>query len=202
VALTITFITGNPNKVRAVLEHTEPFGVQVIHKALPLVEPQADTLEDVALSKARQAYQLCGEPVLVEDGGFCIDELSSFPGPYTKYILQTIGAQGLLNLSRDLPLRMCHFRSVMVYMNEREEAHIFVDDRGVGTLAREIDLTSCPQVWSELWRIFIPAGASRPLTALSAEERGALLLQWQRDSVYTRFGAWYGKQHVRGGGAE
>jgi len=195
VSLTITFVTGNPNKVRAVSQHTEPFGVQVLHKLLPLVEPQADTIEDVALSKARQAYHLCREPVLVEDGGFCIDGLSNFPGPYTKYILQTIGIQGLLQLAQDLPQRTCHFRSVMVYMDQDEQAHTFVDE-GIGTLAEEIDQTDCPEAWSALWRIFIPAGASSPLTALSAEARGALLLQWQSDSVYTRFGAWYGKQHV------
>ena len=105
MALTITFVTGNPHKASAVLKYTEPFGVKVVHRTLPLVEPQADTIEDVALSKARQAYQQCGGPVLVEDGGFCIDGLSSFPGPYTKYVMQTIGICGLVNLARDLPVR-------------------------------------------------------------------------------------------------
>jgi non-canonical purine NTP pyrophosphatase (RdgB/HAM1 family) len=196
VALTITFVTSNSNKVRAVLEHTEPFGVNVVHKMLPLVEPQADTIEEVALSKAKQAYQQCAAPVLVEDGGFCIDELSGFPGPYTKYVLQTIGVGGLLRLTHDLPLRTCQFRSVMVYIDEHEQAHTFVDDRGVGVLAMEIDTTPCPEAWSELWRIFIAEGATKPMTALSPGERGGLFLKWQSASVYTRFGAWYRQEHI------
>jgi len=189
-------VTGNAKKVRAVAQHTESSGVQVMHKDLPLVEPQADTIEDVALSKAKQAFQLLGTPVIVEDGGFCIDELSNFPGPYTKYILQTIGVTGLLNLARGLPLRTCHFRSTLVYLDEREQAHTFVDDRGIGTLAATIDKTPCPEAWSDLWRIFIPAGASQPLTALSVQQRGELLLQWQTSSVYTRFGQWYRHQQI------
>lgn len=196
MALTITMVTGNSKKVRAVLEHTEPYGVQVVHKTLPLIEPQADTIEDVALSKAKQAFQLLGRPVMVEDGGFCIDELSNFPGPYTKYILQTIGVAGLLKLVHNSPLRTCQFRSVLVYLDEREQAHTFVDDRGIGTLAATIDNTPCPEAWSDLWRIFIPVGASRPLTALSAQERKELLLRWQASSVYTRFGQWYRQQHI------
>ncbi len=196
MALIITFVTSNAHKARAVLKYTEPFGVQVVHKTLPLVEPQADTIEEVALSKARQAYQYCHAPVLVEDGGFCVDELSGFPGPYTKYVLQTIGVAGLLKLARDLPTRTCMFRSVMVYMDENEQAHTFVDDRGVGILADTIDSTPCPEAWSELWRIFIPAGSTKPLTALSAQERAEALGEWQRESVYTRFGAWYREQQI------
>ena len=168
----------------------------VVHTSLPLVEPQADTIEDVALSKARQAYQQCGTAVLVEDSGFCVDELSGFPGPYTKYVLQTIGVMGLLNLARGLPERTCMFRSVMVYIDEQEQAHIFVDERGVGRLATTVDSTPCLDAWSELWRIFIPTGASKPLTALSAQERAASLEEWQRESVYTRFGAWYREQQI------
>ena len=191
MVLTVTMVTGNPKKAQAVLEHTAAFGLQVEHKALPLIEPQADTIEDVALSKAKQAFQMLHTPVLVEDSGFCIDALSNFPGPYTKYALATIGAVGLLNLARDLPTRTCRFRSVLTYVDDGEQAHFFVDERGVGTLASAVDNTPCPEAWSDLWRIFIPANMFKPLTALSAEERNAALMQWQGDSVYTRFGQWY-----------
>jgi len=193
---TITFVTTNQNKLRAVIEHTQPFGVTVVAKALPLVEPQADSIEAVALSKAKQAFQILGAPVMVEDSGFCIDELSGFPGPYAKYMLESIGIGGLLNLAVNLESRKCRFVSALVYLDQEEQAHSFVDDGNVGTLTRTIDETPCEEAWSDFWRIVIPMGASKPLTALSPDERNAIFLQWQTNSVYTRFGKWFRKQSI------
>lgn len=193
---TITLVTGNPNKARALAEHTERFGVQVVAQALPLVEPQADSVEAVALSKARQAYALIGHAVIVEDSGFCIDGLNGFPGAYTKYVLQTIGVRGLLALAALLEARTCRFKSALVYVDERGAAHQFVDDGGTGGLADSIDNTPCPDAWSDLWRIFVPGGASQPLTAMSQAERSRFLVDWQQNSVYTRFGQWFSQQHA------
>jgi inosine triphosphate pyrophosphatase/XTP/dITP diphosphohydrolase len=192
---TITLVTGNPNKARALTEHTQHFDVQVVAQALPLVEPQADSVEEVAMSKARQAYALLGHAVIVEDSGFSIDGLGGFPGAYTKYVLETIGVRGLLALAETLEARTCRFKSALVYVDERGEAHRFVDDGGAGSLAASIDTTPCPDAWSDLWRIFVPGGASQPLTAMSQAERDRLLLEWQQNSVYTRFGQWFRQQH-------
>ncbi len=187
----ITFVTGNPNKVRAVLEHTEPFGVRVVAQELALVEPQADTIEEVALSKARQAHSQLRQPVIVEDSGFGIDSLSGFPGAYTKYVLRTIGVSGLLRVAQPLAARTCRFTSVLAYIDHNAEAHVFIDDTGVGTLAQAVDDSPCAEAWSDLWRVFVPQGAAVSLTALAPPDRQALLLEWQRNSVYTRFGRWF-----------
>lgn len=197
VAETITLVTSNPNKVRALQGHTEPFGVHVVSQALTLVEPQADTIEEVALSKAGQAYKLLMQPVIVEDSGFGIDALSGFPGAYTKYVLQTIGVQGLLNVAQGLEARACRFTSALVHIDAGGTSHVFVDDAGVGTLAQTIDETPCADAWSDLWRVFVPHGADVPLTGLTTEARGAYLTEWQRNSVYTRFGKWFREQRVK-----
>ncbi len=196
---TILLVTSNPNKVRALREHTEPFGVQVVAQTLPLVEPQADSVEEVALSKARQAHALLKQALIVEDSGFSIDELAGFPGAYTKYVLQTIGVNGLLVLGSALGTRTCRFKSALVYVDAQAEAHLFVDDAGVGHLADSIDHTPCDEAWSDLWRIFVPQGAPAALTALTSAQRSRLLLEWQRSSVYTQFGQWFREHHIRRG---
>jgi non-canonical purine NTP pyrophosphatase (RdgB/HAM1 family) len=198
MASSLTLVTGNPKKVQAVLRHMRPFGVRVVHRKLPLVEPQADSVEEVALSKARQAFRMCQDPILVEDSGFCINEFAGFPGPYTKYVLQTIGVGGLLNLARDLSDRSCHFCSVLVYIDAEGRSHKFIDARGVGKLAVEADRSPCPEAWSDLWRIAIPEGVSVPLSALSPAERRTILIEWAKESVYSRFGSWYrARQELR-----
>ncbi len=185
----IRFVTGNKHKALAMKEHLGVLGFDVIQTDLTLIEPQGLSIDRVALSKATQAFQMLSEPLVVEDSGFCIDGLQGFPGPYTRYVVETIGAAGLLRLAAPLDNRTCRFISALVYVDFMGEPHVF-EDEGLGTLAADIDHTPCEDSWSDLWRIFIPDGATKAFTALSPSEQTALLGQWQVDSVYTRFAKW------------
>ena len=190
----IRFVTGNRGKAKVLSEQLAAIGLEVERVDLPLVEPQASSVEAVALAKGQQAFSAIGGPLVVEDGGFCVDALRGFPGPYTKYVIETIGAEGLLRLAAPMPDRSCRFVSALVYMDAAGAAKVFTDDRGVGTLARESDATPCDDAWSDLWRVFIPAGASRPLSALPAAEREALWALWRSHSAYTQLAAWLSHQ--------
>jgi XTP/dITP diphosphohydrolase len=194
VSETITFVTSNKAKVLAMQTHVEAPGFSVLQRELALIEPQADSIEEVARSKAEQAFQILRAPLVVEDSSFCVDALMGFPGPYTRYVLSTIGVTGLLRLAASLESRICRFFSVLVYIDSAGGLHTFTDE-GVGRLAYEVDSTPYEEAWSDLWRIFIPEGASKPITALTTAERDALLEQWQATSVYTRLAAWL--QHSR-----
>jgi XTP/dITP diphosphohydrolase len=166
------------------------FGFEIVPLELPLVEPQADSIEAVAESKAAQAVRLANQPVMVEDSGFYIDELRGFPGAYTRYVLDTIGAAGLLRLAAPLHSRACRFISALSYLTPAGLSKTFVDQTGTGHLDTEIDQTSCPEAWSDLWRIFIPEKLSKPLSALTPDERAALMRTWQDESVYIQFANW------------
>lgn len=186
----ITFVSTNAHKAAAVKAHLAPFDIEVKHADIALDELQAEHVEQVAVLKAQQAFQIVKAPVLVEDSGFSIPALSGFPGPYTKYALQTVGVEGLLRLMSEVSPRTCAFTSVLAYVDAEEGTRTFIDDAGRGTLAETVDTTDCPEAWSALWRIVIPDGESVPLTALSSETRQALLRRWQANSVFTRFGHW------------
>ena len=103
-------------------------------------------MEAVALAKAQQAFAQLRAPLVVEDSGFCVDALSSFPGPYTKYVLATIGVAGLLRLAAPLPSRACRFVAALVHADGDGVMHSFLDDRGTGVLALEADDTPCRAV--------------------------------------------------------
>jgi XTP/dITP diphosphohydrolase len=186
----IRFVTGNRGKAKVLSEQLAAIGLEVERVDLPLVEPQASSVEAVARAKGQQAFSAIGGPLVVEDSGFCVDALRGFPGPSTRYALETIGAEGLLRLAAPLSDRSCRFVAALVYMDAAGVAQVFTDDRGVGTLARESDATPCDDAWSDLWRIFIPAGSSRPLSALPAAEREALWALWRSHSVYAQLAAW------------
>jgi len=186
----INFVTSNRSKFLALQKHVAPYGFTVVQVELPLIEPQYSSVEEVSYSKALQAFERIQESVVVEDSGFSIDELSGFPGPYTKYVLETIGVAGLLRLAEPLQSRTCRFISVLTYINTQEKAVTFSDRNGTGTLALAVDETDCEEMWSDLWRIFIPDGVTSPMTAISESERASLLKQWTANSVYTQFARW------------
>jgi non-canonical purine NTP pyrophosphatase (RdgB/HAM1 family) len=156
----INVVTGNRGKVNLVQDHISPYGFQAAQVDLPIVEPQANSVEAVALSKAAQAFRMLHEPLVVEDSGFYIHDLSGFPGPYTKYVIETIGVAGLLYLALPLASRSCGFLSVLVFVDQNGQSHTFMDSADGGFLATEIDQTPCEDCWSDLWRIFIPVGYS------------------------------------------
>ena len=194
--MTIHFVTSNSGKVKSMQQHLVGLDITVKQVKLPLVEPQANTVEEVARSKARQAFELLKEPVVVEDSAFCIDELQGFPGPYAKYILETIGIDGILKLTESLTSRSCHFESVLVYIDASGKGKVFTEHGATGTLATEVAPMNTDEAWSELWRIFIPAGATKPLSILEGAEREKIQTRWQARSKFRQFGEWLKGQGV------
>jgi len=102
----LLFLTGNAGKLVEATQFFAPLGYQVeqflIDGEVPaVIEPQADDLRFVALSKIEQAaayLDASGQKaaVLVEDAGLFIDELNGFPGVYSASILKQLGLSGIL----------------------------------------------------------------------------------------------------------
>jgi len=190
MARSIIFATTNIGKASALTRAMATYGVDVEQVGVDLVEPQADSVVEVAQNKAIQAVKLLGKPVVVEDSGFAIDALNGFPGAYIKYALATIGAEGLLRLAAPFPSAACHFVSAMCYAAPDGSQQTFVDNSATGRLASVVDPTPAPNAWSELWRIFMPKGYDKTLNALTADEQKALMRDWQAGSVYGQFAHW------------
>lgn len=188
--VTINFVTGNSGKVKTMQDHIKKYGFRVVQKKLSLVEPQAISAEAVALSKAMQAFKFLKEPVVVEDSSFHIEGLKGFPGPYIKYVLETIGVEGILELSKSLKDRTCRFTSALAYIDSDGVPRTFVQKGDAGILDTKIDQTENYQEWSDLWRIFIPSGHNVPLTALSKKKRDIVWKKWENESVFTQFAKW------------
>ena len=119
----VLFATGNQNKVTEASGILSPLGFVVeqllIGGQVPdLVEPQAEGIEEIAISKLKQAASLImgteleNEALLVEDSGLFIDSLSGFPGPYSSFVHKTIGLPGVLSLMSGETNRGAEFRAV------------------------------------------------------------------------------------------
>lgn len=61
-------------------------------------EIQSNDQAVVSVDKALKYYELLKRPLVVMDSGLFIDELNGFPGVYTKYALDTIGIDRIIQL--------------------------------------------------------------------------------------------------------
>ncbi|GJQ08785.1 hypothetical protein GpartN1_g576.t1 [Galdieria partita] len=96
--LTITFVTGNQNKlneVRSILAKVDKVFIESKYVDLPELQGEP---EDIAKEKCRLAAKAVGGPVMVEDTCLCFNALKGLPGPYIKWFLQKLGHDGLNRL--------------------------------------------------------------------------------------------------------
>lgn len=94
----ILFATGNERKVGEARLACEPFGIEIINQAFDIDEIQSGDPAKISEHKARAAYALAGEPVVVTDTFWRIPALNGFPGAYMKEVAQWFTEQDFLNL--------------------------------------------------------------------------------------------------------
>jgi len=99
----VIFITGNANKAKY---FGELLGIPLEHRKVDVDEIQSLNLDEVVEHKARQAYELIRQPVLVEDVSLTIRCLGRLPGTFVKWFLEEIGNQGLCRLADADPERV------------------------------------------------------------------------------------------------
>jgi XTP/dITP diphosphohydrolase len=92
------FVTTNEHKRREV---QEILGVALERADLDLPEVQAIDPAEVATEKARAARETLRDstlPVLVEDSGLMVEAWDGFPGALTKWLMSSVGNEGLLRM--------------------------------------------------------------------------------------------------------
>lgn len=115
-SLDLSFASSNNHKFLEAKNILNTFGIKLSFSKLNLEEIQSNSLKEIALKKARDAYSKCRRPIIVEDDGLFIDSLGGFPGPYSSYAFKTIGNKGILNLLKNN--RKAKFISVIAYCDE------------------------------------------------------------------------------------
>ncbi|MCD6381635.1 MAG: non-canonical purine NTP pyrophosphatase [Candidatus Aenigmarchaeota archaeon] len=92
----IVFVTSNPNKVREV---EEILGMKVKQVSIDVKEIQSLDVKDVVREKVIEAYKIVNKPVIVEDTGLYIESLNGFPGALIKWVMKTIGNEGICRIT-------------------------------------------------------------------------------------------------------
>jgi non-canonical purine NTP pyrophosphatase (RdgB/HAM1 family) len=116
----ITLVTGNKHKRQQV----ERFlGVSLAHRSIDLDELQSTKLEDIVVHKARQAYEIIGSPVLVEDAELVFTAIAPLPGPFIKWFNE-IGAEKVCRILDGFSDRTAYARSLYA-LYDGKTMHMF-----------------------------------------------------------------------------
>lgn len=147
--------TKNPGKIAEFSRILEPMGLQVLSQSEIGIEFQpketGESFQENARLKAQAIHQRCGEAVIADDSGLCVDALDGAPGIYSaRYGGEKLSDRErvtlLLRSMRDVPdeLRTARFICALCYIDadgtiievqaacEGEIGHIPTGSRGFG----------------------------------------------------------------------
>lgn len=84
----VTFITGNQHKADY---FSRQMGMNIPHKKIELDEIQSLDSHEIVAHKLKQAYEVTGSPVIVEDVSLAFTALGGMPGPFIRWFLDASG---------------------------------------------------------------------------------------------------------------
>ena len=124
------FATSNIGKV---LEFEDILKIPLEIAKLEIDEVQSMDLEYVAKKKTEEAFKILKKPVITDDVGVFIEVWNGFPGPFAKFILESLGNVRILKLLKNEKNRNVIVRSAISYHNGKK-VRVFVGEVK-GTLA-------------------------------------------------------------------
>jgi inosine triphosphate pyrophosphatase len=157
----LIFITGNQHKADY-LAHW--LGHPITHHKLDLDEIQSLDPHAVVEHKARQAYAILKEPVLVEDTSLTFTAMGRLPGTLIKWFLEELGNDGLCKIADGLAHRKA-VATVTYGFCDGKQVHFFEASVG-GTVAPRPRGTN-GMGWDPS---FIPDGFDRTLAEMTIDD--------------------------------
>ena len=110
------FATGNEHKLEEARAALSQFGIEVTKlEDFQKLEIQNLDLAEIASSALALILSKTSKPVFVEDSGLFIHQLNGFPGPYSSFVFDTLGFEGILKLLEDAKTRKAEFRSSVAF---------------------------------------------------------------------------------------
>ena len=122
-------VTGNPGKIE---EARRICGFALEAHQVDLPEIQSLDIREILRGKAKEAWRVVQRPVIVEETSLELKALNGFPGPLVKWMLSSVGAEGIARTAHELEDGTAHARCLLLLFDGEEE--IFGEGITPGTL--------------------------------------------------------------------
>lgn len=164
------FITGNQGKADYLAKLLQ---LPIEHKKIDVDEIQSMSLTEVIERKARQAYELIGSAVLVEDVSLEFSALGGLPGTFIKFFVDYAGLEATCRVLDGFEDKTAIAKCAYGYY-DGGEVQIF-EGSATGTIAEHPSTGDKGFGWDQ---IFIPDGYNGQIRAdLSQEDYDELYLK-------------------------
>lgn len=158
-------VTGNAGKL-AEARRLSPFRMDA--EPIDLPELQSLDLQEVVRAKAEEAWNRLKRPLVVEETGLELRALNGFPGPLVKWMLESIGAEGIARLAQAAGDSIATARCLLLFRNA---------DRTVlaeGSTSGELVLPARGGHGFGWDPVFQPAESKRTYGEMEAQEKDAI----------------------------
>ena len=176
----INFVTTNAGKFKVAETFLreaglgEDFVLKQFNISTPEIQPDSGTVEEVAATSAQWAAKQLNEPVVVADAGLSIKALDGFPGPYMKYVNETLRVENILDMLKNAADRSADFTDSLAYHDPKTGITKTFLSITPGSIAAEPSVSE----GSTIDRLFVPSGWRVPLVDIPADERAHV---WNTD---------------------
>ena len=171
------FVSSNRHKYQESKIILDSLGINLGFLKSNLEEIQSNSLNAIAIAKARDAFSKFKKPVIIEDDGLFIDSIDGFPGPYSSYVFKTIGNKGILNLLKNN--RKAKFVSIITYCDKT------ILQSFVGKIDGKISKTQKGNGWG-YDPIFIPNNYKKTFAEINDKNKLS-----HRYKALKKFSNWY-----------
>lgn len=160
----LIFATSNSNKFQSVKKYIEKLdkSINLIQENIEILEPQSLDIKDIAIFKAKYAWEKIKKPLIIDDGGIFIEKYNKFPGALSKWVFKGIGAEGIWALSKDDP--RAHFETVIAYIDSSENFKLFNGTTKGKIIKKEGKIKDLIMPFTE---IFVPDGYDKVYSELT-----------------------------------
>jgi XTP/dITP diphosphohydrolase len=182
------FLTQNPHKYREARAILASQSILIRQLSQRKTEVQGSNPEEIAKFALEIALKRNKKRILVEDSGLFVEDLDGFPGPYSSYVLGTIGLKGVLALMKNRTDRRAYFQASVAYGSPDHKPRVFT-----GKVAGRISQSILGETGFGYDPIFIPDGSKETFGQSTQAFKNA---RSHRAKAFLKFAEWFRLQRV------
>ncbi|XP_051168769.1 inosine triphosphate pyrophosphatase [Leptopilina boulardi] len=130
----VVFVTGNAKKLEEFLSIMgSNCSKKIISKKVDLPEYQGE-IDEISVEKCKAAANIVNGPVVIEDTCLCFNAMNGLPGPYIKWFLDKLGADGLYTMLNGWEDKTAQAVCTFAYTDGPNEPVILFQGRTFGTI--------------------------------------------------------------------
>jgi non-canonical purine NTP pyrophosphatase (RdgB/HAM1 family) len=184
----ISYVTGNQTKFENAQKFFTEYGIEVEQLALKIDEIQSGDSLEIAIDKAKKAFEVEKKPLFVNDATWIIPALKGFPGPFMKYINQWFEPVDFIHLMQGKDDRRIILRDSIVFINEN--GHEVFTHNHVGVILEQVALFEYKNPTD------VVISLSNSKKSIAEEKAGGSFFIENEDKVWKDFVLWLQKENI------